>query len=257
MFQEDNEEAPYLIFQIANEDGIVCRQLTHNLTKGINRVNWDLCFPNTSPIRKDVQINKYSSMHVLPGKYFVSILKYDNGEISKLLESQEFNVKPLNIVTLAAKDNKQLVEFRKQLLNLQLSILSSNSFLEELKPRIAAIKKAILATVKPQNDLMKKAREIEIELTDIDVMLGGNNTIARLNENQTPSIFDRMNYIIWGVWSTSQDITDTQMMSYNIANEGVKDVISKLKHISEIKIKAIENELDKLNAPWTPGRMPK
>jgi hypothetical protein len=113
MFKEDNEENSYLILQITNDEGFVCRQLTHTPTIGINRVNWDLCYPNTSPIQKDIQINRYSGMHVLPGKYFVSILKYENGEITKLTEPQEFIVKPLNNVTLPSKDNKQLVEFAK------------------------------------------------------------------------------------------------------------------------------------------------
>ncbi|HPO62607.1 MAG TPA: glycosyl hydrolase [Candidatus Kapabacteria bacterium] len=257
MFNEDNEEASYLILQITNDEGFVCRQLTHTPTKGINRVNWDLCFPNTSPIEKDIQINRYSGMHVLPGKYFVSILKYENGEITKLTEPQEFLVKPLNNVTLPSKDNKQLVAFRKQLLNLQLSVLSSNSYLEDLKTRIKAIKKAILATVNPQNSLIKKAREIELQLIDIDVILNGNQTIARLNENQPPSLTDRLNYILWGVWSTSQDVTETQKMSFKIANEGIKDIISQLKQITEVDIKSIENELDKMNAPWTPGRLPR
>lgn len=257
MFKEDNEETSYLILQITNEEGNVCRQLTHSPTKGINRVNWDLCYPNTSPIEKDLQINRYSGMHVLPGKYFVSILKYDNGEITKLTEPQEFIVKPLNNVTLPSKDNKQLVEFRKQLLNLQLSVLSSNSYLEDLKTRIKAIKKAILATVNPQNSLIKKAREIELQLIDIDVILNGNSTIARLNENQPPAVTDRLNYILWGVWSTSQDITETQKMSFKIADEGIKDIIKQLKQITEVDIKSIENELDKMNAPWTPGRLPR
>jgi len=216
-----------------------------------------LCFPNTTPIEKDIQINRYSGMHVLPGKYFVSLLKYDNGEITKLTEPQEFIVKPLNNVTLPSKDNRQLVEFRKELLNLQLSVLSSNSYLEDLKTRIKAIKKAILATVNPQNSLIKKAREIELQLINIDVILNGNQTIARLNENQPPSLTDRLNYILWGVWSTSQDVTETQKMSFKIADDGIKEVISQLKLITEVNIKSIENELDKMNAPWTPGRLPR
>ncbi len=257
MFKEDNEETSYLIFQITNEEGIVCRQLTHTPSKGINRINWDLCFPNTVPIKNDIQLNKYSGMHVLPGKYFVSILKYENGEITKLTEPQAFIVKPLNNVTLPSKDNKQLVIFRKQLLNLQLSVLSSNSYLADLKTRIKAMKKAILATINPQNSLIKKAREIELQLIDIDVILNGNSTIARLNENQPPSLTDRLNYILWGVWTTSQDVTETQKMSFKIADEGIKDIINKLKQITEVDIKSIENELDKMNAPWTPGRLPR
>ncbi len=257
MFKEENEEASYLIFQITNEEGFVCRQLTHTPTKGINRVNWDLCFPNTAPIQKEIQINKYSGMHVLPGKYFVSILKYENGEITKLTEPQAFIVKPLNNLTLPSNDSKQLVKFRKELLNLQLSVLSSNSYLANLKTRIKAIKKAILATINPQNSLIKQAREIELQLIDIDVILNGNSTIARLNENQPPSLTDRLNYILWGVWTTSQDVTETQKMSFKIADEGIKAIIKQLKKITEVDIKSIENELDKLNAPWTPGRLPR
>jgi hypothetical protein len=46
-------------------------------------------------------------------------------------------------------------------------------------------------------------------------------------------------------------------MSFKIAGEGIKDIIKQLKQITEVDIKSIENELDKMNAPWTPGRLPR
>ena len=45
-------------------------------------------------------------------------------------------------------------------------------------------------------------------------------------------------------------------MAYDVLFEAIQPVIDKLKQINDYELKSIENEMEKLNIPWTPGRIP-
>ena len=54
---------------------------------------------------------------------------------------------------------------------------------------------------------------------------------------------------------TTTNLTKNQKVAYEVLYEELQPVIEKIKKISEVDLKAIESEMDKLNVPWTPGRM--
>ena len=58
------------------------------------------------------------------------------------------------------------------------------------------------------------------------------------------------------MWQTTSAPTNTYKENYRIASEEFKPLLNELKQILEIDLKNLENEMDNLNAPWTPGRVP-
>ncbi|MGA2297782.1 MAG: glycosyl hydrolase [FCB group bacterium] len=256
LYKEDIEEAPYLIFTITDETGFVVRRLTTPAKAGINRMNWDLCYPSPFPVNAATEINKNSGMPVLPGKYKVSVAKSIDGEITQLTEPMEFNTKVLNNTSLPTKDRKDFVDFQKKVSNLQRAVSGTIAVNDDAKSRIKIIKNALLTTEGASKDLLEKTRKIELDLIDIGNSLNGNNSIASRNENQTPSISDRASYVVWGIWGVTTDATQTQKDAYKIASDDLTTVLDKLRKIVEVDIKDLDKELDKLGAPWTPGRLP-
>lgn len=254
---EELEQPPLLIFQITDEDGNLIRTLTTKPVKGVNRIAWDLRFPDSSPVDDTTNTNTRSGMPVIPGKYFVQMLKSIDGRLSPLTEKVEFTCKVLNNVTLPIEDRRKLVEFQRKVSKLQNAILGTNRMLSDLKKRMNAIKNAFLLT--PNTSLLNldKVRQIQLSLDSIDVKLNGNRTISKYNENQPPSITDRLNYILWGIWSVSQEPTETQKKSYEIAYNSLKLILEQLQKIYNQEIPTLEIELDKNYAPWTPGRIPR
>lgn len=254
---EDLEQPPLLIFQITDEDDNHIRTLTTKPAKGVNRIVWDLRFPDSSPVDDTTNTNKRSGMPVIPGKYYVQMFKSVDGKIFPLTEKVEFSCKVLNNVTLPAEDRRKLVEFQRKVSKLQNAILGTNKMLSDLKKRIKSIKNAFLLTPNTNLHNLEKVRIIQLSLDSIDLRLNGNQTIWKYNENQPPSIIDRLNYILWGIWSVSQEPTETQKKSYEIAYNSLKLVLEQLKKIVDQEIPTLEFELDKNYAPWTPGRIPK
>lgn len=47
-----------------------------------------------------------------------------------------------------------------------------------------------------------------------------------------------------------------QKVAYDVLYASMQPILQQLKQISGVEVKAIENEMEKLGAPWTPGRIP-
>lgn len=253
---EDLEQNPLLIFKIYDSDVNIVRTLIKNPSTGFNRISWDLRYPNTEPISDSVNLNYNSGMAVVPGKYKVQMFKSVDGKISPMTEPVEFECKLLNNLSLPPKDLTSLLDFRRKVAKLQNAVMGTNSLLNETTKKIQIIKNAFLSSNQFEDASLIKLREIGYLLDSLKMKLSGNQTIARLNENQPPSIIERLIYILTGLWSTTQEPTETQKKSFEIAKEELKEVLSKLKKIVDVEIPSFEKELDKVGAPWTPGRFP-
>lgn len=254
---EDDEIAPNLIFKITDESGKTVRLLTAPATEGINRITWDLRYPDVQPVNEKTDINKNSGMPVLPGKYFVSLAKSVNGQITMLSEKPEpFVCKLLNNFTLSAESREELNKFQIKTAKLQNAIASTNSALSETKKLAELIQKSLLSSVDVKKEPIMLASDVIKKLNQLDIKLNGDNSIAKRNDNQTPSINERLTYILWGIWSTNNAPTQTHFDSYRIASEQLSPVIEELKRIISTDITSLKAELQKLNSPWVPGTLP-
>lgn len=82
------------------------------------------------------------------------------------------------------------------------------------------------------------------------------DVISKRNEPVYPSISARVDEVVYGLWQTSSDPTESYKQNYQIASDEFKPVIERLKALVEIDVKNLEREMEKLGAPWTPGRFP-
>lgn len=254
--EEDEEEAPYLLFTIKDNKGNIVRQLTAPPTKGINKLNWDLRYASTSTPSKNVKLNEWSGFPVIPGEYSVSMSLVQEGKVKELVPSQKFTCKPLNNVTLPADDKIALDNFRNSVSKLYSTTEATSKFINDLSDRIDIIKNAIKLTKNSDTGILEKAFNIENSLKKYKTILTGDESKSKRNANQTPSIFERIQYITWMLWSTSSKPTDTQIKSYGIASNSLKELLNEVKNMYDNELIPLEKELDKLLAPWTPGRFP-
>ncbi|HRS02151.1 MAG TPA: glycosyl hydrolase [Bacteroidota bacterium] len=254
--KEDLEESPYLLFSIYDQNNQLVRNLTASATAGIHRISWDLRYPDLSPAKKNTDINKNSGFPVLPGRYKVIMSKVINGNATEIAGPVEFDVKHLDNATLPIANRTELVTFQKNVAKLQQAVMGTQSYYDKLLEQIELMKKAILSTPNIDTKLYSQLRQAEIDLKMLGITLNGNRTIEAHNENQTPSINDRLNYVIWVVWDLDSAPTQTAKDSYNIASDQLKEFLQKMKSLEENQIKPVQDTLQKFGAPWTPGRFP-
>lgn len=253
---EDDEEKPYLLFTISDSDGKVVRRLKTKPSKGINRITWDLAYAEATPLNPGdfYKIDDGSSL-VLPGTYTVEMAKSVNGNITTLTEPVSFNVVPLDNSTFPATDKAAMTAFQSDLEDLRGKVYGAINLAENTQDKLARIKLALKAGGAP-SDMIEKTRGYEQEVKDILRKLEGDRTLSSRNINQAPSIADRLDMVAWEQSQSTSAPTETFKKAYSIAKEEFEVVLKDLSTLVEVNIDNLEEQMDKMGLPWTPGRVP-
>ncbi len=252
---EDEEQKPYLLFTITDNEGNIIRRMTAPAVKGIGRTTWDLAYPAPWPVSERTDPNKYGSLPTFPGTYKVSMAKVVNGVETALCGPVSFRTKMLNNKTLPAKDPSGVFAFQKKINNLQRALSSANSYYSEASKRATLIEKALVNTPASSTTLIERVKSLKKKLDGLGIKLYGDNSLSKRNAGQPPAINERLDNIVWGSM-TSTDLPQTFLDLYKLVSAEFRAVLDDLKQIGEKDLKDIENEMEKLGSPWTPGRFP-
>ncbi|MEL6674192.1 MAG: glycosyl hydrolase [Bacteroidota bacterium] len=256
MRAEDNEESAYLMFTITDEEGNIMKRIKTGTGSGMKRMTWNFRLPDLSPVRSDrgPGANGGGPL-ILPGKYFVSLAEHKGDEMKELVGKTPFNVNMLNNSSLPATDREAVLAFQKKMAELARTIAGANAVRGEMNNKLKHIKAAVMSVPKLPMDMLKDIRSLEGDLRDINVAMNGDRSLSRREFETPPSINSRINRAIYGMYGSTSAPTQTQKDAYAIAAESFEPVYEQLKDVVK-KVGAMEKQLEKLGAPYTPGRLP-
>jgi hypothetical protein len=159
---------------------------------------------------------------------------------------------------LPAVNREELVAFQDKVSVLVNAVNGAEEFSNELMKRIQYVKQAIQNTPAAPFTLMADADKVEKKLHAIIWSLNGQIPKASEEENwpAPPPVKLRLGAIMEASWGNTSTPTQTQLDQYALLEEEFPPILVQLKEISETDLKRLEDELDKLGAPWTPGRLP-
>jgi photosystem II stability/assembly factor-like uncharacterized protein len=255
---EDNEEKPYLIFVIKDNQGNVIRKLKTGPKSGIKRISWDFRHTTTNPIKiSKGKVGRYSNAAsgpmAVPGTYTVEIHQSLNGVITKLHDAVNFDIKPLNNQTLLAQDKAALLKFQNEVAELSRSIGGASAMIGETSKRLEHIKAAIQQYPTVPLTLMPEVKELEEKLKKVSLSMWGDGSLSSRDVETYPGISGRVSTIIYQLWHTTTAPTSTQTKGLAIASEEFTPVFKDLKSLMK-EVAALEAKLSAKNAPYTPGR---
>ena len=267
---ENKEESAHLIFTIRDSDGNIVRQITQAPSKGINRINWDLRYNTPSATSVQGSFNPVGSgggrrgggggsgILVMPGTYTVEMAMWNQGELTSLAGPVAFNTKKLGLVTLPAADYAENEAFAKEVSRLSIAMTGTSRLTSELTTRVENIKQAIYSTPDAGQELMDKARAIGKELEEITFILNG--VPAKASREEIPPaqvpLNVRLSSVSSGFIGNLSSISGIEKTGLEILKAEFPPVLARLKKVFEVDIPSLESELDRLYAPWTPGRLP-
>jgi hypothetical protein len=255
---EFTEEEPYLLFEIKDDKDNVVRRIKAEASSGVGRINWDLRYHSSNPVVKGIENfdNENSGIPTLPGMYSVTMSKLVNGKVTQLTQPVKFETVLLNNSQISENDRLALNKFNNQIAEINRVVKGAQKLTNDLSEQISIIRHTLKAAPGADEALFNSTLDIKNRLQEIDKKLNGDKTLKSINVTAPPSIADRIDLIIWGLWNTSSAPTETQKESYMIAGEELKPILAELKNLVEIDINNIENKLEAIGAPWTPGRIP-
>ena len=231
---EQEEPESYLLFTITDETGNVIRKIKTEARKGVNRMVWNFRYPPFTPVSLEpfdetVPWNEPDKGYmVVPGKYFVSLSKFQDGKFTELVAKQEFICKPLNITTLPAEDKLALDAFNKKVAELTRAISGADAFRNELVKKISYLKKAVLDGAEVPVTTYNNVINIESDLRELNRKLNGDQLRARYEGAAPTSVKGRVDLITGALWSTTAAPTNTFIKSYDAAAAKFDEILNDL-----------------------------
>lgn len=253
---EDDEIKPYLVFTIRDQAGNVVRKLQAPAKKGVQRITWDLRYANRSPVSKQSKVNNAGALLVMPGSYTVELSTVVRGEERTLAGPVTFSARVLNNTSLPAHDRAELAAFHHQVSELQRVTLGVQRYANELADRLDHINKAIQITPEAGEEISALYDDIWQRLDVLRHKLNGDQTISKRHGNQHRAVVSCIQYLVYFIYrSTSAPATQHLEEAEHIRAD-LLPIIEELRTLGEVDLHTLENQLEQLRAPWTPGRLP-
>ena len=261
---EADEEAPAVLLTVSGPTGTPVRVVTGPVGKGLQRVAWDLRAPahQLPPNRPRGEVEELFGdglvgPYVVPGKYTVTLSQRVGGVVSQLAGPVTFNVvlDPQGVHTLA--DQTARWQFQEKLQSLRRDIAGSLELANSTSTRLEAIRKALDATPAAPRPLHDQARALQRRLTAILVELQGDRRLGARSIPTPVAISERANTVSGEMNRTLGRPTTTHEQQFQIASELFVAQRAALKSLVETDVPALERELERAGAPYTPGRLPR
>lgn len=263
--QEDLEVEPTVMLTVRDARGAVVRRVEGARESGFHRVAWDLRYPSEEPVRLGgADVSDWSSPPrgplVAPGVFSVTLDVVRGGETRRLAGPERFEVRSLASMghgaTFAASDPASALAFEREAASLRRAVLGAVRSADEALERVAHLRVAIRDTPAAGAEHGARLERIRLGLEDALVTLRGDRTKSERSVAQQPSIAQRIGGVVRGqLYVTSPpDRTDREQFGY--ASEAFGAVRADLARLIGEELGSLERDLERLGAPWTPGRVP-
>ena len=254
--REEIEQPPAIVLTVRDDAGQVVRYIEGPIEAGFHRVAWDLRYAQSTPWTPEPAGPSYIEIPgplAAPGTYTVSLAARVNGQMTELGSPQTFNVKPLRQRGLPGATPEEMTAFALRLDALNREVTGAGAGIEALLTETAAIQETLLRA-RAADDLRLRARNIELELLELQLRLEGNETRSLYSEEGPVSIERRLEVAVMGIFRSTYGPTPTHQRSVEIADSQFAEVKSRLLRISDSDLPALRRDLDTPGVPWTPGR---
>jgi hypothetical protein len=262
MRQEKNEIAPYITFTITDEKGAPVRNIRKSASKGINRVNWDLRYQGiwgfNAGDKYDPMADNGSGVLAMPGKYSVTLSLTAHDTTKILAGPVPFTATILENVSLPAEDRPAMTAFYKKVSELTRVMRGTENFTQDLRERNNSVMEALNNTPGASPDLMARAMSVRSQLDELLNVKFNRRTNKPSDEENPPapvSLNDRLGKMTWASWASTSSPTQTQQDAYKILEDEFPPVYDQVKKLGE-EVISLENALEKIGGPVTPGRLP-
>ncbi|MBI2682946.1 MAG: glycosyl hydrolase [Acidobacteriales bacterium] len=257
---EADYEAPSLWVTVTDEQGSVVRRIQAKNEAGYQRVSWDLRYPPVELAERsgdEVFPWEFGPVGplVMPGKYSAKLSKKVDGKFTDLSGPVSFNVYVEGQDKMKAEDVTVLHNFQRKLAELDRAVGGALGLGNDLSSKIGRMRRALAQTPADTSALVLRVDQVEANLRPIMIALRGDSFLRQRQEPVPPSINDRVNNIAGDQRFATSRPSQTHLDAYAIAADEFEGALNRLKALLQ-ETTQIEAEMEKMGAPWTPGRVP-
>ncbi len=252
---EEREIAPAAFLTITDASGKVIARQQGPVSQGLHRVAWNLRQPAPNPVDLKPEGERdpwdYGPRGPLagPGVYRASLSFRVDGVLKEVAGPVSFEVKALD----EGRPWSERATFERQAQVVLQDIGAAGKQLAEAQSRLDHIRKAITDWPAADASLLAKVRILDHVLKDLGRDLNGDRVRSSRMVPTPPSLASRAREGATATWGTTQKPTATEVQDLTWAGEGLK--IWRVAFGKALQdLKGLEQALDGVGAPHTPGR---
>ena len=248
--EEINESDPMLTFSISDAQGNVVRKLTTKPKKGVNRLSWDLRYPDLDAIRlNDKNDTGRAAFLAPPGNYSVEMYLTENGATRKLDGPVSFRVKPLRKNSLPGSSTEEVSAFWRSYEATSKTASKLNMDMSKAMKRAKAMQIAVArSSVKP-GTLDAELNSVIKSLQDLSAEYYGNPAKGEIGEKGRPTVGERMFAIYRGVERATYGPTGLNKSQMQIVKKELNAASAKLNAATQ-KLDGVYRKLQAAGAPY-------
>lgn len=259
---EEEEETASLVLTIMDKDGKVLRRINAPATAGLSRTTWDMRLPAANLSRRSAASDEEELFGPTPGgplvhsgNYQVSLSLRSGGTVENLAGPTRFNVRPIGEMHLPAEDLQQLAIFQEQVIKLQRELAAVQGLASETTTKLDAMKTALEQAPNATLESRLTVRQLQDAHRKALRQLNGDSFLRSRNENSPVSIAERVGTAAGATRTILSKPTTTEREQFAIAQKELDAIGKEIRGRLQKEIKELEQYLDQIGAPWTPGRM--
>ncbi|WP_282042616.1 WD40/YVTN/BNR-like repeat-containing protein [Winogradskyella flava] len=239
---ESFENKPQLVFVIKNSDGDVVRNMATEAKAGLNRIAWDLRYPDLNPIAlNDAQANNDQGPQGLlaaPGTYSATMYLANNAVVKQIDDPVTFKVKSLYESTLKGATPEVASAFWRSFEEASRKASAIDKSMTKIEKQSKALNKAVMhSTMNPEVGL-KRLEAIRNQINSLKSDYYGNQARMEIGEKNPPSVNDKLFTIYLSLSRSTYGPTAT--------NKTQMQVIDTMLNKANSELKAIQNAIDNL-----------
>lgn len=248
--KEDLEKESYLLFVIKDEKGDVVKQIPQKIETGVQRLIWNMKATSKSVIKnhKTQPNTTKSSYLVLPGEYTLSLFLIQNEELTDLKLEQKFSIRAFSEGQVEM--HKEMYAFQSKLQDFEKEYDLFIHHFENSQKTIEKMIQAYHTADKIDVALYKNLIQCQQDLDSLNILIFGNESISKRNENQIPSLQDRYGLISYSVYGFTGKPTETFKQQFKIVQQLYQLYKTSYNRIQKEKIEDLKHQLEEIGAVY-------
>ena len=255
---ETNQEKPSIFLVVKDAAGNTVNTVAGTNKKGFNRVAWNLTHANRSGVPltkpKGGGNNFFGSpFRATPGSYTVELYQNMDGTVTKLSETQSFEVKRLSAGALPAKPSTEIDAFRDAFQGFRQDLMATNDVLEKSLMKVDAMHRALGQAKQPTSGLNTKIYNAKTALLSLKTIMKGSVAKNEVGERTALSPEDG-SFIGFVALGNTYGPTGNHKAAFQRANNQLQEVKRELNALVKGTLPSLEAELKAAGAPWIEGQ---
>ncbi len=254
--EKENQEAkPAVYFEIRDAAGNFVNRIAGKTNKGLHRVTWDMTYAKASAITDKAPSPWHpfgNGLMAAPGKYTATMFKRVGGEITKLAEPVEFELKPITKGALAGSNPDKAFKFAEQVANAERRSSAVDEVVASIENTMKSIRTALDKTAGNTATLEKQYADIQAEINAINLAMYGLESRAQMGISPA-NISSRLGYAMTVTWSSTYGPTKQHIDQLGYALEGLDKVTKQITELQQQAIPSLQKAIIDAGGPWTIG----